>query len=262
MKLHYRILGEGQPLIILHGLFGSADNWQTLAKGFAEKNKVILVDMRNHGHSPHTDEMNYDAMAEDVYELIQEEKLENAVLMGHSMGGKAAMFFAQKHENLLDKLIVVDMGMKKYPPHHQIIFDALLSLDFDVIKTRKEAEEQLKKTITDFGVLQFILKNIYWVSSAKASDTEDRLAFRFNLHVLYREIEEILEAVPPGKVNVNTLFVRGEKSNYILDEDFDKIKEQFPNSEIKTVMGAGHWVHAEKPREFFETINQFVNVKM
>lgn len=259
MKLNYRILGEGQPLIILHGLFGSADNWQTLAKGFAEKNKVVLVDMRNHGHSPHTDEMNYDAMAEDIYELIQEEKLENSILMGHSMGGKAAMFFAQKHENLLDKLIVVDMGLKKYPPHHQIIFDALLSLDFDLIKTRKEAEEQLKKTITDFGVLQFLLKNIYWVSSSKDSDTKDQLAFRFNLHVLYREIEEILEAVPPRKVNVNTLFIRGEKSNYILEDDFEKMKEQFPNSTIETILGAGHWVHAEKPKEFFELISEFIN---
>lgn len=252
MKLHYRILGEGQPLIILHGLFGSADNWQTLAKGFAEKNKVVLVDMRNHGHSPHTDEMNYDAMAEDIYELIQEEKLENSILMGHSMGGKAAMFFAQKHENLLDKLIVVDMGLKKYPPHHQVIFDALLSLDFDQIKTRKEAEEQLKKTITDFGVLQFLLKNIYWTE-------REKLDFRFNLHVLYREIEEILEAVPPGRVNVNTLFIRGEKSNYILEDDYEKIKEQFPNSKIETIKGAGHWVHAEKPKEFYEMISGFID---
>lgn len=252
MKLHYKILGEGQPLIILHGLFGSADNWQTLAKRFAEKNKVVLVDMRNHGHSPHTDEMNYDAMADDIYELIQDEKLENSILMGHSMGGKAAMFFAQKHEELLNKLIIVDMGLKKYPPHHQIIFDAVLGLDFDVIKTRKEAEEQLKKTITDFGVLQFLLKNIYWTE-------REKLDFRFNLHVLYREIEEILEAVPPGKVNLNTLFIRGEKSNYILEDDFEKIKEQFPNSTIETILGAGHWVHAEKPKEFFEMISGFVD---
>lgn len=252
MKLHYRILGEGQPLIILHGLFGSADNWQTLAKGFAEKNKVVLVDMRNHGHSPHTDEMNYDAMAEDIYELIQEENLENSILMGHSMGGKAAMYFAQKHEELLDKLIIVDMGLKKYPPHHQIIFDALLSLDFDQIKTRKEAEEQLKKTITDFGVLQFLLKNIYWTE-------REKLDFRFNLHVLYREIEEILEAVPPGKVSVNTLFIRGEKSNYILEDDYNSIHEQFLNCDIKTILGAGHWVHAEKPKEFYQTIIDYIN---
>lgn len=252
MKLHYRILGEGQPLIILHGLFGSADNWQTLAKGFAEKNKVVLVDMRNHGHSPHTDEMNYDAMAEDIFELIQEEKLEKSILLGHSMGGKAAMYFAQKHENLLDKLIIVDMGLKKYPPHHQIIFDAMLSLDLDKITTRKEAEEHLKKTITDFGVLQFILKNLYW------SDKE-KLEFRFNLRVLYREIEEILEAVTTKKVNVKTLFIRGEKSNYILDADFDSIKNQFPNSTVETIIGAGHWVHAEKPKEFFNVISGFID---
>lgn len=262
MKLHYRILGEGQPLIILHGLFGSADNWQTLAKGFAENFKVVLVDLRNHGHSPHTDKMNYELMAEDIFELIREENFENSILMGHSMGGKVAMYFVQKYENLLDKLIIVDMGLKKYPPHHQIIFDAMLSLDLDKITTRKEAEEHLKKTITDFGVLQFILKNLYWVSSVKASDIKiekEKLEFRFNLPVLHRDIEQILEAVPNEKTNVKTLFIRGEKSNYILESDFDSILIQFPNATIETINGAGHWVHAEKPKEFFEVISEFID---
>lgn len=252
MNLHYRILGSGQPLIILHGLFGSADNWQTLAKGFAEKFKVVLVDQRNHGHAPHTDEMNYDVMADDLYELFQKENLKNAIVMGHSMGGKTAMWFAQKHEELLDKLIVVDMGLKKYPPHHQIIFNALLSLDLNLVKTRKEAEVHLRKTITDAGVLQFLLKNLYW-------SEREQLDWRFNLPILYREIDAILEAVPSGRVNVDTLFIRGEKSNYILESDYETIKKQFPRSEIKTVMGAGHWVHAEKPKEFFEVVGRFIN---
>ena len=252
MNLHYRILGSGQPLIILHGLFGSADNWQTLAKGFAEKFKVVLVDQRNHGHAPHTDEMNYDVMADDLYELFQKENLKNAIVMGHSMGGKTAMWFAQKHEELLDKLIVVDMGLKKYPPHHQIIFDALLSLDLNLVKTRKEAEVHLRKTITDAGVLQFLLKNLYW-------SEREQLDWRFNLPILYREIDAILEAVPSGRVNVDTLFIRGEKSNYILESDYETIKKQFPRSEIKTVMGAGHWVHAEKPKEFFEVVGRFIS---
>lgn len=252
MNLHYRILGSGQPLIILHGLFGSADNWQTLAKGFAEKFKVVLVDQRNHGHAPHTDEMNYDVMADDLYELFQKENLKNAIVMGHSMGGKTAMWFAQKHEELLDKLIVVDMGLKKYPPHHQIIFNALLSLDLNLVKTRKEAEVHLRKTITDAGVLQFLLKNLYW-------SEREQLDWRFNLPILYREIDAILEAVPSGRVNVDTLFIRGEKSNYILESDYETIKKQFPRSEIKTVMGAGHWVHAEKPKEFFEVVGRFIS---
>lgn len=261
MKLHYRILGSGQPFIILHGLFGSADNWQTLAKGFAEKFKVVLVDQRNHGHAPHTDEMSYDSMAEDLFELIEKENLQNCIVMGHSMGGKTAMYFAQRHEDLLDKLIVVDMGLKKYPPHHQIIFEALLSLDLHAIRTRKEAEEHLKKTISDTGVLQFLLKNLYWSSATNTSvEKLEKLEWRFNLHVLFREIANILDSVPDKKVLAHTLFIRGEKSNYILESDYDDIKNQFPNSEIVTIAGAGHWVHAEKAREFYEAVMQFVNL--
>jgi pimeloyl-ACP methyl ester carboxylesterase len=144
------------------------------------------------------------------------------------------------------------MGMKKYAPHHQIIFEALLSLDLDVIKTRKEAEEHLRKTISDPGVLQFLLKNLYW------SDRE-KLEWRFNLHVLYKEIEEILTGVPSGRVDVKTLFIRGEKSNYILESDYDAIKMQFPNSEIVTIAGAGHWVHAERAAEFFRVVMSFID---
>ncbi len=251
MKLHNRILGEGQELVILHGLFGMSDNWQTLAKQYAQKYKVYLVDMRNNGHSPHSLEMNYDVMCEDIRELFEEQKINNGILLGHSMGGKAAMFFAQKYPQLLDRLIVADMGIKKYPPHHQLIFEALFAVDLEKIKSRKEVEEILKQQIADFSVQQFLLKNLYW------SDKE-QLAWRFNLHVLFDKIDDILEAVPNSTCNTNTLFIRGGKSNYILESDSDSIKAMFPHSRIETIPNAGHWVHAEAPKEFFEITMEFM----
>lgn len=252
MKLHYRKLGEqGQPLVILHGLFGTSDNWQTHAKMFANNYVVYLVDQRNHGHSPHTDEMDYFAMSADLKEIFEEEKITNAILMGHSMGGKTAMFFAQEFPNLLDKLIVVDMGIKKYPPHHQLIFEALMAVDLDKVKTRKEVETIVSSYFQDQTVIQFLLKNLYW-------GDKEQLAWRMNLQVLYRDIENILAAIPAKKVNVPTLFLRGGKSNYVLDEDWAEITEHFPNATIQTIDKAGHWVHAEAPKEFYETVSAFI----
>ncbi|HLP14592.1 MAG TPA: alpha/beta fold hydrolase [Flavobacteriales bacterium] len=252
MKLHYRKLGEqGQPLVILHGLFGTSDNWQTHAKMFATNYVVYLVDQRNHGHSPHTDEMDYFAMSADLKEIFDEEKITNAILMGHSMGGKTAMFFAQEFPHLLDKLIVVDMGIKKYPPHHQLIFEALMAVDLDKVKTRKEVETIVSSYFQDQTVIQFLLKNLYW-------GDKEQLAWRMNLQVLYRDIENILAAIPAKKVNVPTLFLRGGKSNYVLDEDWGEITEHFPNATIQTIDKAGHWVHAEAPKEFYETVKNFI----
>lgn len=252
MKLHFRTFGEGEPVIILHGLFGSADNWQTLSKTIAGHYKVYLVDQRNHGHSSHDQEMNYSVMTDDLFELMQDEKLTKAYIIGHSMGGKTAMYFAQQFPEKVKKLIVVDMGTKKYPPHHHIIFDALLSIDLQKVKMRKEVEEHLKKSIHDQSVIQFLLKNLYW------SDKE-QLDWRFNLHVLYRDIDQILDAVPSGKIDVPTLFIRGERSNYILNTDFPLLSEQFPGCQIETIKGAGHWVHAEAPVEFLTCVMNFLN---
>lgn len=251
MKLNYRIIGEGKPLIILHGLFGSADNWQTLARAFAEKFKVYLVDLRNHGHSEFSDVMNYEVMCNDLKELMDDEKLAKATILGHSMGGKVALFFAQNYPDYADRLIIADMGLKKYPPHHGVLFDAMLSLDLEKIKTRKEAEEFLKTKITDLAVLQFLLKNLYW------SDKE-QLAWRFNLKVLNKEIEQILGAVPPTKIFCETLFIRGEKSNYILDSDFESIREQVPQAKFETINGVGHWVHAEAPKVFLDLVLNYL----
>lgn len=252
MKLHYRTIGEGvTPLIILHGLFGTSDNWQTLGKAFAEKFTVYLVDLRNHGHSPHSPEMDYWLMADDVKKLFDAEGISNAILMGHSMGGKTAMFFAQLYPELLSKLIVVDMGAKKYPPHHQVIFDALSAVDLNLVKSRKEAEEIISSHFNDQGVIQFLLKNLYWLN-------EGQLAWRMNLPVLIEKIDSILEEVPQRVCEIPTLFIRGGKSNYILEEDWSAIQEIFPNSELKTIATAGHWVHAEAPKEFYGLVMDFI----
>lgn len=250
MKLHYRELGEGQPFIILHGLFGFSDNWQSHAKKLAEYFRVILVDLRNHGHSDWSDDFSYDLMADDVYELIEDLELSDVILVGHSMGGKVAMRLAQLHEEVLAKLIVVDMGIKEYPMHHEHIIAGIRSVDIDHIKARREAEEQLGKFIDSYGIKQFLLKNIYWKEKGK-------LAWRMNIDVLEREMPEILKALPEGEVSIPTLFIRGELSNYILDEDIPSIEDQFIDSEVVTIPDAGHWVHAEAPELFLNQLLSF-----
>lgn len=254
MDLFFRKFGEGKPLVILHGLFGQSDNWNSLAKHFSMQGfAVYTVDQRNHGLSPHSDDWDYRLMSDDLYELFTNEKLQDAVLIGHSMGGKTAMQFALDHPELLDKLIVVDISPKYYPIHHQTVLDGLNSVDFEVINTRRAAEEQLSKYIPDEGTKQFLLKNIYWKEDGK-------LAWRFNLPVITAKIESVGEATPVDhSCEVPALFIRGERSGYIRDEDWSLIQELFPRSMLETVADAGHWIHAEKPKEFFETVMKFIN---
>jgi len=250
MKLHFRELGAGQPMIILHGLFGFSDNWQTHAKKFAEYYRVILVDLRNHGHSDWSDAFSYDLMVDDLKELCHDLNLKNILMIGHSMGGKVAILFAQKHKELLDKLVVVDIGIKAYPMHHQHILAGMHAIDLPKIQLRKEAEEILKQYIDSDGVRQFLLKNLYWKDKGQ-------LAWRMNLKVLEREMENILSSLPEKEVMLPTLFIRGELSNYILDEDIEQLEDQFPDSEIITIKDAGHWVHAESPEEFVDCVLGF-----
>jgi esterase len=253
MKLFFRKLGEGQPMIILHGLFGQSDNWQTLAKQFAEKYQVYTVDLRNHGHSPHSDEWNYSVMSADLFELINDNDLKEVILIGHSLGGKVAMQLALDHPEKLSKLIVADMAPKYYPPHHDKIIAGLKSIDFDLIKTRKEADEQLSKYINDFGTKQFLLKNLYWKD-------ENKLAWRFNLNAIAKNIEAVGEtfATDAKQCILPTLFLRGERSKYILDEDVPQIEKLFPHYELKTIAAAGHWIHADQPKAFYDAVIDFI----
>lgn len=253
MKLFFRKSGEGPPLVILHGLFGSSDNWVTLAKQFAEKNTVYLVDQRNHGQSPHSEIFTYSAMAGDLLELFEDENIHEAIVLGHSMGGKTAMRFAIDYPERVMRLIVVDIGPKYYPIHHREILDALLSVDLSLYKSRNEIDEWLKERIPDTATRQFLLKNIYWQENG-------RLAWRMNLEIINDNIENVGEELRENpSFNKPTLFIKGEKSGYYISEkDFVDIHRLFSPSIIDVIPGAGHWVQAEAPEEFTASVKAFI----
>lgn len=251
MKLHSVILGEGEPMVIVHGLFGSADNWQTIGKKFAEKHEVHLIDLRNHGHSPFSDDLSYDLMAEDLHEYFDDHYLRDAVLIGHSMGGKTAMFFAQEYSFYLSKLIIADIGVKQYPMHHQQVLAGMNSVDLSVVKSRKEAHDLVAEHIQEESIIQFILKNLYWIEKGK-------LSWRFNLPVLENKMNNILTAVPQKEVEIPTLFLYGENSKYVLPQDQEKIQQLFLNSIFIEIKNAGHWLHAENPQQFFDETIKFL----
>lgn len=252
MQLHFNKYGEGKPMLIFHGLFGTGDNWTTHAKKWAEHGFCVYsIDQRNHGRSPHSEEMNYALMRDDAIDLIASENLRDIILMGHSMGGKTVMHVVQEIEFLIEKLIVVDMGVKRYPRHHDAVFQALRSVPIEHIQSRAEAEDIFAKTTVDKATQLFLLKNLYWKEPGK-------LGWRFNLDALENNIEEILAEVPLSSVvQAPTLFIKGELSNYILKEDQSQIEGYFPHSKIIEVKNSGHWPHAESPDFFFQEILNF-----
>lgn len=251
--IYSKIEGEGKPLLIIHGFLGMSDNWKTMGTQFAADGfQVHLLDLRNHGKSFHSDEFNYEIMAQDVFDYCQAHHLEKVSIIGHSMGGKTAILFAANHSEMVEKLIVADIGPKFYPRHHQVIFDALNAVDFSKKPSRNEVEEIVSKYITDFGTRQFLLKSLYWQEPGQ-------LAFRFNLAVFNENMDEIGKPLPEYSVfNKPTLFVRGGNSNYILDDDFPNIQQHFPDSRIETIPNVGHWLHAENPKLFYEITSSFL----
>lgn len=251
VDLFFRRLGRpgATPVIILHGLFGTSDNWGTVGKELAEPSDpqadaldVFLVDLRDHGRSPHTEAISYPLMAADVHAMIEQQGLQRVVLVGHSMGGKTAMAFAQRWPALLQKLVVIDIGPRAHANNQAHIIEALRTADLSVGRTRKEVEAGISALVKEPGVVQFLMKNLYW-------KTEQELAWRVNVPLLHQALDAILADIGPDVVRVPTVFVRGGQSDYILREDIPAIKEQFPNSTIETVPYAGHWVHAQAPDE-------------
>ncbi|PKV62564.1 alpha/beta fold hydrolase [Pontibacter ramchanderi] len=254
MKLHYKEMGHGQPLLILHGLFGTLDNWQTLAKRLAEHYNVFLVDLRNHGRSPHSDQHDYDLMAEDVLRLVEELQIPTPAIMGHSMGGKVAMNYALKYPTRLTKLIVVDIAPKAYPPHHDEIIDALQSVDLSTITSRGEVDKQLAKTISQEEVRLFLMKNLY-------RKEDNTFGWRMNLDVIEKNYEKIAAPITSDTpFKKNTLFIKGGRSRYILPEDvYTCIEHLFTLVEVETIPNAGHWVHAEAPDEVYDLVTRFLD---
>jgi len=252
MILNSSIFGKGKPLIIAHGYFGMSDNWKSMAMQFATDFEVHVIDQRNHGRSFHSDDFNYDLMVDDLYQYINHYQLKDVMLLGHSMGGKMAMLFAVTFPELIEKLVIVDIAPKYYPPHHDYILKALNSVDFDKISSRKEIAKIIRTYIDEEAVVQFLLKNVYWKSKGQ-------LAYRFNLKSLTENNNEVSEALPAFTTfEKPTLFLKGEHSGYISSEDTTLIKTHFPLAKIITVKNSGHWVHADNPDDFYDKVAQFL----
>jgi esterase len=255
VKLNFKKIENsagGEPVIILHGLFGSLDNWLTIGKKLAESHTVYLVDQRNHGLSPHSDEFDYNLMTADLKEFIADQALPNIHLIGHSMGGKTAMQFACAFPELVKTLTVVDIAPKYYPPHHQDVIAGFHAVNPATLTSRNEAVERISQVIQNQGVQLFLLKNLQ-------RNGKNGFSWKHNLPSIEKNILKVGEALSPENCyDGPSVFIRGSKSDYILDEDIASISFQFPDSEVKTINNAGHWVHAEQPAAFTEALTSFL----
>ena len=249
--LYSNIIGSGDNhLIILHGFLGMGDNWKTHAKNFAEKGYCVhLLDQRNHGRSFWNDVFDYPALVGDLLVYLNYHKLDQVILLGHSMGGKVAMGFALENADRVQKLIVADITSKYYPSNHQQILAGLSTLNFENITSRRDAAEHLENFVYDSSTRQFLLKNLYWVSIGQ-------LKLRINIAILKDAAEAIGAAIKSqNSFHQSTLFLCGENSNYINKEtDTEMILRYFPKAEIIEIKGAGHWLHAEQPKLFFKIL--------
>lgn len=252
MKLFFREYGNGQPIVILHGLFGSSDNWLTQAKYLSEDYKIYTVDLRNHGQSPHDPEFNYKAMTEDLHEFFQDHQLSDVTLVGHSMGGKAAMNFSLAHPEMIERLVVVDIAPRYYDLEHYVIADGLVAIPIDTLSSRNEADDVLSKYVSDPGTRQFLLKNLQRKS-------EGGFSWKINLPVIREQLSNVGEDLLfEGVFNKPVLFIRGAHSSYVLDSDWARIRQIYPAAKLET-LETGHWVQAEKPVEFVDTLKGWLN---
>jgi pimeloyl-ACP methyl ester carboxylesterase len=266
MELFYRNFGEGPPMIIVHGLYGASDNWLSIGKAFTEDFDVYLVDQRNHGQSPHSDTHDYPAMVDDLIGFMVRHKLQKAILVGHSMGGKTVMFLAEAFPERVDTLIVIDIAPTTCHPDdhssqartHIEIVNGMLSVDFSKVKKREDVDEQLARTIHSPRIRSFLMKNV-------TRSREGEYSWKLNAAVIGKELSSIfngldLEKYTPGTgiTGFPVLFIRGEKSDYITDDCIPDIKQIFPMAEIATIPRAGHWLHVEQPDLLVKTIRYFL----
>jgi len=262
--LNFKKFGEGEPLIIMHGLYGSSDNWVSIARELMQYFSVYIIDLRNHGASPHLPEHNYNVMVNDLVEFMNDNEINRAIIMGHSMGGKVAMFFAAMHPERVKKLVVVDISPRSYEfdkgdrqiADHREILGALALLDLQYVKNRDEVNELLAKAIPSARVRQFLLKNI-------RRHKDKSFHWKINIDVLNQNLQSILigledEKDALGMFTNRALFIKGGNSNYIKNDDEVMIKEYFKNAQIATIQGASHWLHAEKPDELVSVVKSFI----
>ncbi|WOH38211.1 alpha/beta fold hydrolase [Thalassotalea fonticola] len=250
--LNYVIKGEGKPLVLIHGLFGSLENLNMVAKVLADSFKVISVDVRNHGSSFHHKSMSYDEMSNDVYELLDYLNIKSCDILGHSMGGKIAMQCALSKPERINKLIVADIAPVEYPPHHNEIIAGLLSINVSEINNRQDADKQLSGYVKEAGVRQFLLKNLV--------KTDSGFAWRANITDIANDYNSIAQGFPlEQQFNGPTLFIKGANSNYITSEHQSIVSALFPNAKAKIIQGAGHWLHADKTVAFNKIVSDFLN---
>jgi len=248
MTLNYKVFGSGEPVIILHGLFGMLDNWQTFAKKLAEAYKVYIIDQRNHGRSPHSDAFSYKLLSSDLNEFINEHQIESAHIIGHSMGGKTVMQFASDYPDVAKSVTIVDISPRAYIGGHQAIFEAVLSIDLTSLGKRSDADQHLAKTIDQIGVRQFLLKNL--------SRSSEGFKWKANFESLYEHYDTISGELDIADViNTKALFVYSDHSGYVEQDDVEMISSLFSEA-IFIPMKAGHWIHAEKPMELMKIIKE------
>ncbi len=246
-------MGQGTPVIILHGLFGMLDNWLSIAKKLETHGFMpILVDQRDHGRSEHSKDFTYQLLAEDLLHFMEENWIHKAILIGHSMGGKVALQFIADHASMIEKLIVVDIGIKKYQGGHEDVFKAINSIETDHLQSRQEAENKLNLILKNESTSQFLMKNL---TRSKNGGYE----WKMNLKLLEKKYQNILSEVSfDHPIFTKTLFIKGDRSDYILEEDFPSIKKVIPEATLITITNAGHWVHADQPDELFNKIIDFI----
>ncbi len=266
MNLFYRKYGTGKPLIILHGLFGSSDNWYSIGKQLSVNHEVYIVDQRNHGQSPHHTIHSYIALSDDLHEFMIQHNIFRPVIMGHSMGGRTAMFFAVRHPKLINKLIVADIAPCSYNHEnqpdeilqHKKIIEALHSVDLSFVSSRSEIDKKLAESIPSASLRQFLLKNI-------KTDFNGRFHWKFNLDALENNLSEIFKGIDtlqlPDKnaLSFPVLFIRGELSGYLKERDLVCIQSIFSNASVNTIPQAGHWLHVEQPTLFIKAVKEFLN---
>lgn len=252
MELFYRDLGAGEPLLIMHGLFGSSDNWLSQAQALSVNYRVIIPDLRDHGNSPHSESLRYPLMAADVLGLIDRLGLVKPHLLGHSMGGKVVLQCAAMNAAALGKFIVADIAPRRYPVMHREILDALLSLNLDSFRQRREAEAALARSLTNDAVRMFLLKNL-------SRDEEGNFRWKINLPLIDRDIEHIGDEISfPDEIQNPILLIHGARSPYVMADDIARYRSVFSSIQVKTLPGSGHWVHADEPDAFLAAVQSFL----